>query len=443
MFESDRALRREVVRVAWPLVVSMLSYTAMGLVDTLMVARLGTVEVAAVGLATAVYFTIGCLGLGLLGAVKILVAQAQGARDERRGRAAAWQGCLLAVAVGIVALLLVPLAEPVLRLLAGAGRVSALATTYLRIRLFGVLPHVLSVATFGWFEGRGHTRTSMWVRMAANAVNVGLDLILIFGLGPVPAMGVAGAAIATIVALWLQAGVAVWMLWLATPRERIGLDQIRPLLRIGGPMGVQWSLEVVSWTVFAGLVARFGDAHLAAHTIVVRIVSVSFLPGHAMKDAASILVGQAVGAGNPALARRAAGVTLALCLALMSALGVILAGLGPLILVPFRPAPDVALLAARVLMIAAIIQVFDAVALTRTGALAGVGDTRFVMRVSLLVAWCVLVPLAWLLCRTLGFGVTGAWSAVAVQIALISVLMTRRWARWGRPHIAVPVPVPA
>ena len=425
--ERVRGDAADVLRVAWPLVVSMLSYTFMSLADTLMVAQLGTTEVAAVGIGATAYFTVVCFGMGLLGGVKVITAQAHGAGDEARGRAVAWQGALVGVSLGLVMLGLIPLSGPIMDVMAGGGRTGALGGEYFGARLWGVVAHLLSVACFGWFEGRGQTALPMVVRVMANVLNVCLDAVLIFGLGPFPEMGVKGAAVATVFALVAQAIVAFALLWHRTPSERVSLDGMSELFRIGGPMGVQWALEVQSWALFSSLVARVGDAHLAAHTIVVRICSVSFLPGHAIGEAASILTGQAVGAGDAAAARRATRTATYVAVGLMGAFGLVFLGFGEHLLSVFKPDPEVLDIGVKLMAIAAVFQVFDGLLMTRTGALNGVGDTRFVMAYSVAMAWLQMVPMAWFLCNTLEWGVHGAWLSLTAEIMVLSAIMWRRW----------------
>jgi len=407
----------------------MLSYTLMGLADTLMVARLGTSAVAGVGIASTGYFAIVCFGMGLLNGVRVVVAQATGAQVPARARAAAHLGLMIAVVLGLVVLAMLPLVGPIMHLMGGGGVVAAIGSSYLSVRLFDVIPAFISIACFGWFEGKGETRVPMVVRIGANVVNVALDYVFIFGLGPIPAMGPVGAAYATVIALSLQGSIALALLWSRTNtgERRFSLDGLGELVRIGGPMGVQWALEVQSWAIFAALVARMGEAHLAAHTIVVRICSVSFLPGHAIGDATSILTGQAAGAGDRQAAHRAANSAMYVAVAIMGVMGVVFYLVPELLFGMFRAEPDVVAVGIDLMLWAAAFQLFDAVLMTRTGALNGVGDTRYVMVASVGMAWFQLLPVAWCLCNGLGYGAPGAWAALTLEILLLSAVMSARW----------------
>ena len=191
------ATLRELVTLAWPILVSMLSITIMSIVDTLFVSALGTLALASLGLALPVVYLVLSFPMGPLSAVKIVAAQATGAGEERRARALGWQSLWLALGLGLVAILLTPVAWLVLDLLAEGADSAWLARTFCSVRLVSAPLTFASLGLTGWFQGRGDTRTPMVAVLLANATNIALDPVLIFGLGPIPALGVGGAALAT------------------------------------------------------------------------------------------------------------------------------------------------------------------------------------------------------------------------------------------------------
>lgn len=419
---------RQVIDIAWPVMVSMLSYTAMSLVDTLYVGRLGTEALAAVGLAIPVVLLLVFFGQGVLRAVKVTVAQATGAEDHETARATAWQAIWAAVALSAVVLAGLPLL-PVAMAWMGAGlAVTDLAVAYGAVRLLGTPGRYGYQALSGWFQGRGDTRTPMVAMVLANVINIVLDPILIFGWGPVPALGVGGAALATCIG---ECAGTAWLFWRLQPIVRgVSRRPARALLAriwdLGLPLGVQGVTDVLAFTVFAAILARVGEDHMAAHVIVVRIIMVSFLPGHALSEAAGVLVGQAVGANRPELAREALRWCLIIGVSFMLAMGgVFWLTPGPLI-DAFGVSADVRLIALDLMVLAAFFQVFDAVAMVGYGALSGAGDTRFVMRMSLFVSWGIKVPLVWLLAGPLDLGAVGAWGGMTGEILVLSLLV------WGR-----------
>jgi MATE family multidrug resistance protein len=197
-------------------------------------------------------------------------------------------------------------------------------------------------------------------------------------------------------------------------------------------MGFRNLLEIGSWSVFTGIVARTGEAHLAAHVIAIRIISVSFLPGHGISEAACVLTGQAVGAGNGEAARRVAKTATNVCLVAMGACAVVFLFFGSELVGLFRNDPRVLETGARLLLIAAGFQLFDAVAMVKIGALNGAGDTRYVMFANVALAWLVLLPVGWGFCRAAGWGAPGAWVGITAEVAVLALVLSLRW-RGSRP----------
>jgi multidrug resistance protein, MATE family len=419
---------REVLNIAWPLMVSMASYTAMGLADVLMVAQLGTTELAAVGLGLVSTFGVLCIGMGMLNGVKVVTAQAIGAGDRYSADRALHQGLFLAVALGLMGLLLEPFALPLMELMGGEGEVAFEAANYLRARLWGVVPTFVGITAFAYFDGQGYTRVSMVVMVIANSVNILLDYLLIFGVGPIAPLGVAGAAWATVIAQCIQGSLGL-LLALRHRKENALWPDWRGfggLLRLGVPMGIRMALEVQAWSVFSALLARVGEVHLAAHIMVVRICSVSFLPGHALGETACILAGQATGAGDMPAAKRAERTTLRLCLAVMGAFALTFVVGRDTLVSFFTSDPELIAVAREVLLVGAAWQIFDAIGMVRAGALNGLGDTRFVMVVSVVCSWAML-PLAWYLATNLDGGAPGAWVALTANLGLLALILTLRW----------------
>jgi len=425
---------RTVLDITWPVMVSMLSYTAMGVVDTLWVGRLGTASLAAVGIAIPVFLLFVFFGQGLLAAVKIAVAQATGAEDHATARAYAWQGiwCAVALSFGVYALL--PVLPVVTGWMGASLAVTELAVAYGAVRMLGTPGRYGYQALSGWFQGRGDTRTPMVAMVMANALNIALDPVLIFGWGPVPALGVTGAALATVIGELL--GVA-WLFWRLRPAlqgvsRRPVRAHLERLWELGLPLGVSWVTDVLAFSVFTAILARVGEAHMAAHVVVVRIIMVSFLPGHALSEAAGVLVGQAVGANRPQAAREALRWAVVIGVAFMATMGVVFWWVpGPLI-DAFAVTAEVRVIALDLMVLAALFQVFDAVAMIGHGALTGAGDTRWAMGAMLSVSWLVKVPLVWLFASVFAFGAPGAWAAMTLEIVLLAVLVAwrTRGERW-------------
>lgn len=437
--ENDSGSLREVAQIAWPIVVSMLSFTTMGVVDTLVVGWLGVTELAAVGLATTAVFFINGFFLGTLHGVKVVAAQATGARDVQRAIVAGWQGAFLAVPMGFLVIALAGFDEPLFRLMGGPPHVQEVAREYFAVRVLASPVWYVMLALSDYFQGTGDTRTPMKVNLLVNGINVVGDFVLVFGAGPIPALGVAGAAWSTVLACAVGVVVMVWLFvrrvgW--TPRLEPGVA--REILVVGVPMGVRYVLDIGGFTVFTAVVARVGEAELAANQVAMKVISLSFLPGYGVSEAATVIVGQHVGAKNLLAARRAFRSALTISVTLMGACGVVFWMWPETLLRAFNEDPEVIAIGTQLLFLAAIFQVFDAVAMTAAGALNGTGDTRYTMMVSLTGSWLVLVPLSWLFGVHMGWGAFGAWLALTIEIALLSVVLIHRWrsGAWPGARIA-------
>jgi multidrug resistance protein, MATE family len=425
---------REVFALAWPIMVTHLSYTAMSVADSIFVGRLGTTELAAVGVAWPTAGLPICGGIGVLAGVKILAAKATGKGDHKLADRLAWQGLWLAVALGFVASLTACTGPWLFSALGCTPEVAAEAATFFGIRV-AIAPIVfIRFACAYWLNARGDTRTPMVTGVFSNILNVLLDPLLIFGWGPVPGLGVAGAAITTAFALTVEACLLVWRIYpfLRVSDWRPDLALLKDALRLGVPVGTQEVLEVASWVFFVSVLARVGDLDLAAHVIAVRINCVSFLPGYALGEAASVLVGQALGAGRPDGARRAWASATRMALGVMCACGVVFFLFPDPLIAVFGASPEVVEETRQVLYIAALFQVFDAIATVGLCTLSGAGDTRFVMVISVAAAWVLKIPAATYLAVGMGHGASGAWAGLTLEILFVAgaVLLRIRGGRW-------------
>lgn len=411
-----------VLTLAWPIMVSMLSHTAMSVVDTIFVGRLGTAQLAAIGLAMTASWLLHAFVNGILSGLKVAISQRVGAREELAAGRLAWQGLWIAGIAGALTAAAGPIGEPLFALMGGSGAVNGYATAFFSIRMLGAPMLFATFAMNAWFHGHGETRIPMVAALAGNAVNIVLDPVLI------SIYGVQGAAAATVLGLTTSMLLLGWhlrpqLVGVAHHIERAWLAEI---WQLGSPIGTRYLLEVGSFAIFAGMLATAGDAELAAHVLVIRIVSVSFLPGYAIGEAASVLVGQAVGAQRPALARQALWRSLELAVGIMAVCALVFWLLPGPLMAPFSATEEVASIAAGLLLVAALFQIFDAVAMVCLSTLNGAGDVRFTMLLSVGAAWLVKLPIGWLLALPLSMGAVGAWLGLTAEIIVVAGLALRR-----------------
>jgi multidrug resistance protein, MATE family len=425
---------RALLRLAWPITVSMVSFSTMTLASTAFVAQIGADELAGVGLAGVVGFALVCFGIGLLRGAKTLVSQALGAGRQDRIPELVGAAVLIALALGLVATMAGQLLAPLLERLTASARAGQFAAEYLSIRSLGA-PLVLVYAALREARyGVGDSRAPMRAALAGNAVNIALDAVLILGLD----WGVRGAAYATI------AGNATELLVLALPMSaqlrklRASRAAAREVWAQGVPNGLQFIMEVGSFLILTVLVARMSAVDAAAHQLVLHLVNVSFLPAHALAEAAAVLVGQAVGAGQDGLVPRVARRALAIGAAYSSLCLVVFAILGGSIATAMAAGdPALAERATLLVYVSLAFLVADAANVIARGVLRGASDVRYAAIVGIATSWLTTPPLAWLLGMELGLGAVGGWIGLAFEIVVGAALFWLRvWRGGWRPAAA-------
>ncbi len=426
----------QVVDLAYPVVLSMMSWTVLWTVDTMFVGRLGTAEQGAVGFAGALAWTMMTLITGTMIGVQIFVAQHFGRGERRQCGEIYWQGIYLALLAGVPAAALGIWGGGVVRLFRVDPDLESLAYTYFRIRMVGGVFVFLTFASEGFFRGVGDTKTPMKISIFVSALNIVLDYGFIFGRLGLPRLEVAGAALATVIATGVQAFICLWILFRGErfrdayrllPAHRFHPGRLLQVIKVGGPIGVQWVLDMGSWTLFTSLIARLGAVPAAANQIAITLLHVSFMPGHAISTAATTLVGQYLGAADPRSARRSATNSLRIAVLFMGLMGLVFFIWRKPLVRAFNPDPAVTAIGADLLIFAAIFQVFDAMSMVAGGILRGSGDTRGPAAIQIGLSWLLFLPLAYLACLRFGFGARGGWLAATAYILLLGIVLYARY----------------
>jgi MATE family multidrug resistance protein len=435
---------REVFTLAAPVVLTQLSATAMGVVDSAMVGRLGPTPLAAVGFASIWIWTIFSLVYGTASGVQTFVAQADGAGDSSACGRWAWHGFY---AVAPVALLfvavLVPLVGPLLALLGPSEELQDAATAYTTARLAGEGAFAVVMVLTSFYRGLGDTRTPLYVTLLANAVNAVLDYGLIFGRLGLPEWGVQGAGAATAVGSWVGAIV----LYALFRRRESSVCDTRPIapdfgaiarfLRTGAPIGGQWCIGMTAFAGFTTVVARMGDASMAASQAFVMLLSLSFMQAVGISIAAATLVGRYVGARDEPSARLAFQSSIRIGLALAGVIAVLFVAVPTPLLRIFTDDPAVVALGRPLLVIGALFQVFDFLAIVSQGALRGAGDTRWPFAVETALGWGFFIPVAYYLGVVLEGGLTGAWFGGLIYVCALALVLMRRFRSGAWQHARI------
>ena len=413
-------LRRAVLRLALPIVGSDLLQRGVNVVDALLVGRLGAAELAAVGLAQLLLMFVMGLVYGLGIGTTVMVAFHTGAADERR-RAWSVRTSLL---IGLAASLImggagILLTRSAAVFMGATDRFLALILDYLQVTwlLFGA--YVFLHLSAAIFQGAGDTRTPLWAMVGVNVLHVVLAVPLVFGLLGLPQLGVVGAALASGVS---EGAGALWLLWQARRRgllrgqgERWGLPELPRILRVALPAVGERLLTNGMQLVFARIVISFGVAAYAAHQVGLSIESLSFLPGLGFSKAATTLVGQRLGAKDPAGARRSVQQANRMAVGIMTVWGILFILFPRTWVLLFTSDPGVLAYSIPLLPIMGLLQPPLAVAMIMAGALRGAGQTSIVLAGAILGGWVIRLPLAYFGGVVSGVGMTVVWISMILD----------------------------
>jgi len=424
------------ITLAVPVVLSELGWMAQGVVDNIMVGKLGPAAIGAVALGNAVYYTPSLFGIGLLLGLDTLVSQAYGRKDHDDCHRWLAQGVYLACIVTPPLMVLIAALSYGFTRFGVIPEVAVLSGGYLRILNWGTLPLLLYGGTRRYLQGVGQVRVITATYVLANLLNWFGNWVLIYGKFGMPALGVNGSAISTCISRIAMAAALLGFAW-RYERKRghplfrhwagPQLDRLRKLIRIGAPAAGQIVLEVGAWNLSTFAAGYLTPVALATHAIALNYASVSYMVPLGVSAAAAVSVGHAIGAGDPARARRAGWLALALGTGfmLMAAVAFWVAP-KPLISLYTRD-PRVLAVGPSLLWIAAAFQIFDGIQTVCTGALRGLGETRVPMFANLVGYWVLGLPLGFILCFVLKWGIYGMWIGLTLALIIISMTLLLRW----------------
>ncbi len=433
---------RDIMRIAWPLMLTSASYTLMQFTDRLMLSWHSDVSVAAAGAAGLLNYTIAAVFIGIVSYAGTLVAQYYGAQQPQQCGRSAWQGIWLALGSYPLFLLTLPLGLMLLQHSGHDAPVIAAEQSYYLVLGFGTLFLLLQNTVSSFFSGLGHTRIVLAGYLAANLINIPLNYCLIFGKFGLPELGIAGAGLGTVIANAVITLVYAWRFLLPHYAAQFGtraqwrFDRVlaAKLFRYGFPAGLQHVLDLSSFTVFVFLLGMNGTTEQMAGNILLTVNSLLFLPMLGLGTATATLVGQNLGARRRAAAARYTYRALHLGWLYQACGALVLLAFPDAILGLFRgPETDPAQFAAvldfgrQVIIIIVLYNVFDAASVVITGALRGAGDTLFPMACGAIIAWGCFVPLTYTVIAVLGHSIVWAFACLGVYVVILMLVLWLRF----------------
>jgi len=426
----------ETIRLSVPVVIGQLGNLFMNITDNVMVGNVSYLHLSAASLATSSYMMASILGIGAMNVIAPLVAEAIGAKNKAAASALLWQSLLAGLIAGLATFLLTAIVAVLLPWLGQPEAEVGMAQNYLFVLAISNIPTLLFLAAKQYCDGLGITRIGMVITLVGVVLNIFLNWLLIFGNWGFPRLELIGSGYATLFCRILMAVIIGIYLYRA-PQIRIYHQAFRfdgalltKIFRLGIPMGMQIFFEIAAFSgasIMAGWLGNASEAR-AAHQIALNVSALSFMIVLGISVGASIRVGNAFGARDLPNLRRAGNTALIL--------GVICMCVTATAMIVFRhefpklyglQEPEVLHLAAGLMVIAAIFQLFDGTQGIAAGTLRGLQDVRFPTFMTFVAYWVIWIPLAWLLGFTFDFGIYGIWYADVIALAFAAIVLTFRF----------------
>lgn len=427
--------------LAGPIIVGQVSQMLMGLTDTVMIGRVGPVPLAASAFAGTIYGLFFVVGIGLLLPVAVMVARARGAGDPGSCAQFLRHGTAMAVGFGLLETALMLIIGQHLERFGQPPEVVAEAGTYFTLIALSIVPTLLFQVFRQFAESLGHPRLPMMVLLGGVAANAGLNWLFIYGNWGVPALGLAGAGWATLISRCLIVGVImVWLsgdvrfrdYWPEAWGVSLSGERMKSMLRIGLPAAGQLLFESGAFSAAAVMIGWLGTVPLAAHQIAITCAAITFMFLLGLSMAVSMRVAQAVGAGERHRLRPIGFGALAAGTVLMSAFALVFSFGAHPIAALFVEDTAVIEVAARLLMVAGIFQIFDGGQVVGSGALRGLTDVTVPTLITFIAYWVVALPGGYALGIYGPYGSVGIWVALACGLAFAALFLAARFVRLTR-----------
>jgi len=442
---TSGSIKQAIVLLAIPMILEMVMESLFAVVDIYFVSELGKNSIATVGLTESMLMIIYSLAMGIGMAATALVARRTGEKDKDGASRAAAQTLL----VGIIVSLLISIpgtffAPQLLKLMGAGNEVLQVGTSYTRIMLGSNIVITLLFLVNGIFRGAGNAAMAMQSLWLANIINIICCPIFIFGWGPIPAFGLKGAAIATVVGRSTGVIFQLWFLFRGNKNINFNFALFKPnmalmkqVVKIASSAAGQFLINSASWIVLIRIISSFGEAAIAGYTIGIRVVIFSLLPAWGLANAAATLVGQNLGAQQPDRAEQSVYRAAFYNMAVLGTISVFFIVFTKGIIGMFTHEPEVIRYGVDCLRIVSIGFLVYAFGMVIIQSINGAGDTRTPLLINIVGFWLIQIPLAYILAIIFRFGPPGVFIAICIAetvVAAIGFAIFRR-GKWKLVHI--------
>jgi len=427
---TNGSIRKAIFMLSIPMILEMLMESIFALVDIAYVSKVSVNAVATIGLTESVITLVYALAIGLSMAATAVVARRIGEKDVDGARIAAVQaislGVVISIIIGIVGIMF---AKDILALMGAEPDLIAEGYGYTQFLIGGNITVVLLFLINAIFRGAGNASIAMWALVLSNGLNIILDPMFIFGFGPIPEMGVKGAAVATNIgrgtAVLFQLGILFFgwgKIKLMAKDLVLNFKVMLNLIKVSLGGIAQFLIGTSSWIFLMRIMSEFGSEVLAGYTIAIRVMMFTLMPSWGMSNAAATLVGQNLGAKQPDRAEQSVWKTGKYNAYFMGTVSLVYLIFANTIISWFNTTPEVVKSGALCLKVLALGYVFYAYGMVMTQAFNGAGDTGTPTKINLIAFWVFQLPLAYISALVLGWGATGVFVAITAAEVLIAVL---------------------
>ncbi|WKV10864.1 MATE family efflux transporter [Marivirga harenae] len=422
--------------LAYPVVLSQLGHVLVGTADSVMVGRVGTVELAAVSVANAVFSVTMMFGIGVSFGLTPLVAQSDGEGNHRSSMRFMKHSFVINVIFGIILFSFLLFGGYILDVLDQPKEVVVLAKPYLAVIGFSLLPFMIFQTFKQFAEGLSLTKQAMYITLGANVINIALNYVLIFGKLGFEPMGLLGAGWATLISRIIMAVGMVyfvrhykkfqvyWKYFKVTVWNAVSFKQ---LLNLGVPTGFQYIFEVGAFASAAIMIGWMGAVPLASHQVAMNLASISYMMATGISAAATVRVGNQLGQRDIPRMRIAAFTCFLMAIIFMSFTGLIFMGLNDYLPMLYTSDQQVIPIASSLLIIAALFQLSDGIQVVGLGALRGMGDVKLPTAVTFIAYWVIGLPSGYLLAFVLGFQEQGVWYGLLIGLSVTAAILFIRF----------------
>jgi len=436
---------KETVKLAIPVSIGQIGHIMMGVVDSLMVGRVGTVPLAAAALVNGLFFLVLVLGIGMTMAITPLVAIAKGEKNDDECGMILRQALLVNIVFALLLFLLIFFGADFIQYMNQPPEVVAQASSYMKILAFSAIPFLLFQVYRQFLEGISAVKPPMVIAVAANIFNAFSNWILIFGNLGFNAMGLQGAGISTFLTRTLMAVILVYYV-IASPKfksydptlryKMINKKVIKRVISIGLPSGLQYFLEVGAFAFSAIMIGWLGAVPLAAHQIAINLASVTYMIILGIAAAGTIRVGTALGKKSKSEVRLAGFTTIGLAITVMFCFAIIFIAFRHFLPTLYVDELPVIKLASSLLIVAALFQLFDGTQATAVGVLRGLTDVKIPLIISFGAYWIIGVPISYIFAFSLGFGAVGVWLGFLAGLSSVAISLTFRFNHLSKRELA-------